>query len=125
MSQLFKNINELTIFIKNIFLSNSDFPGQEPSLSVIHKTFFIMDKFHRLQLIPSCVGPSVESGIGITFDYSLQFAYIEVLNSGEIVFLIDTNGKNMQVWETNFNEPDQIDFAIKKILNHLTATPQE
>lgn len=114
------NLNSFAGYIQNEHSLIIDCASQIPSDKAIEKSFSILKHFETSSLYPSSVNPSIESGIGISFDFPKVFAYIEVLNSEEIVFLIDNQGPGRQVWETIFNNELKIEESIQTIIKHLT-----
>lgn len=78
-----------------------------------------LDLINSLSISPKYIAPSVEEGIGFTFIKQDKYAYIEILNCREILFLIDTNGDNRQVWAAKFSEVQLIMNSLIKVEEHL------
>ena len=75
----------------------------------------------RLTVMPKHIAASVENGIGFTFEQGLKFGYIEILNSGEVVFLTDVAGKNRKVWEIDGQQKELLFNSLQRVENHINA----
>lgn len=90
-----------------------------PTPKVLQKTDEVLQFLKSQGINPQAVSHSVMEGVGITLTSGLKFAYIELLNSEEILFLMDTNGINRTVWEHPLEASDLIYPSIQKLINHL------
>jgi hypothetical protein len=92
-----------------------------PTESVIQLAQHFLNQFQTYAMTPSRVAASVENGIGFTFEQSNKFAYIELLNSGEVVFLIDVKLQNSEAWEIHGGEEKLLLSSIQRIQNYLNG----
>lgn len=114
-----------TIFLeklKNIQSMNwVDASVPYPNTYVINLSAEILQKIDAIGIMPANIGPSVEGGIGITFENKSKFAFLEIYNDKSACLLLDTNGQHRSVLELDTEDNLLLEKCLLKIKNHLIS----
>jgi|GEM_PF-248932 len=97
------------------------YAAEPPNKVALEKGRIILDVSMALEFLPSCVSPSAEGGIGISFLNGQKYADIECFNTGEVAALISNRGdknREPEVWEVHAKE-NEIEISLKKIRDYL------
>jgi len=87
------------------------------SVSISH-ALLILTILERLRLRPSCVTPSVENGIAISFVKLSKYSDMECFNSGEVLAVMSDGNGSPDVWELQAGN-QEIELAAQKIREFL------
>jgi hypothetical protein len=93
-------------------------PPPNDSAGALAKT--VLNCLEAEALPPKRLLPLVEGGIGMVFVEGANRAFIESTNSGEVIFMVDSDTSNPEAWEVEANE-QSLKTAISRIRVHLAS----
>lgn len=116
------SFEELCIKIKSYSHLKNGWDGnyaEAPNQESIRMAISALEKFNHAKILPSSVGPSVENGIGFTFESGNKYCFIEFFNDGAACALTNTGGLGREAWEFNSNVVAELQSVIQRFVLHL------
>lgn len=99
--------------------SNWDgYDSPKPNLHAFANARTIIDIAHKLNNFPTSITPSVEGGIGLTFEGISKYAVVECFNDGEIVAIGSNRNGETKSW-TLAGSDSELQQTIEEIYTYV------
>lgn len=92
--------------------------AEPPNLDALYWAKTVLEILFSMNFQPTCITPSVENGVGISFVRGRKYADVECFNTGEILAVTSDGQNNPEVWEVT-NHLENIEIALRKIRDFI------